>query len=208
MNYLKTLGLSAVAAVAIAGFLGAGSASATVLCKTTATPCGAGNIYGGALSTSLAASTSAVFKETGGTTFNSCTGSEIKTATSDSGGASKPVVVKIEALTFSGCSATTTVLNPTATLEVKHSAGTDNGTIEGKGELSVKIKTAFIECVYAVGASLREFGTFTGGKPAAIDIHTVLAFVSGNFTCPNDVTWEGKYTVTSPASTTLHVQAE
>jgi hypothetical protein len=207
MKFLKILGLAVVAAAAITAFLGVGSASATVLCKATTTPCGA-NVYSGTLNTSLAASTSAVFKDTSGNTLNSCTGSALKSEIKESGGASKPVVVGTTELTFSGCSATTTVINPTATLEINHVAGTDNGAVEGKGELSVKIKVGSNDCVFAIGSSLREFGTFTGGNPAAIDVHTVLPYVSGGFFCPNDVTWEGKYNVTTPAGTTIHVRAE
>jgi hypothetical protein len=42
MKYLKILGLAAVAAAAVMSIAGAGSASATVLCSTTADPCPAG----------------------------------------------------------------------------------------------------------------------------------------------------------------------
>ncbi|MGN6277070.1 MAG: hypothetical protein ACTHNP_14240 [Solirubrobacterales bacterium] len=45
MKSLKVLGLAVVAATALLA-VGAGSASATVLCKITSTPCGAANHYG------------------------------------------------------------------------------------------------------------------------------------------------------------------
>lgn len=39
MKYVKTLGCAAMAAMALMVFLGAGTASGTVLCKTAASPC-------------------------------------------------------------------------------------------------------------------------------------------------------------------------
>ncbi len=47
MKHVKLLGLIAVAAMALMALLGAGTASATVLCKTTTDPCPAGETYSG-----------------------------------------------------------------------------------------------------------------------------------------------------------------
>lgn len=209
MKYLKTLGLAAAAAVAITAFLGAGSASATVLCKVTTTPCGAGNIYSGALTTSLAANTKTTFK-VGETIISECTGSELGGKVENAGGASKPVVFGTSLLLFTGCSKTTWVIRNTATLNVNHISGTDNGAIEGKGELTVTIKVGGeTECNFVLSSSFVNFGNFTGGKQAAIALETTLKKWSiWEFSCPGEVTWEGSYTVSSPASTTLHSQAE
>jgi hypothetical protein len=46
MKYLKMLGLAVVAAAALSAFMGAGSASATVLCTTNSTPCGTSHTEG------------------------------------------------------------------------------------------------------------------------------------------------------------------
>ncbi|HEY6731013.1 MAG TPA: hypothetical protein VI039_08305 [Solirubrobacterales bacterium] len=206
MKHLKSLGLAVIAALAIAAFLGAGSASATVLCKVTATPCGAGNIYSGALKTST---TSAVFKNSEGTAVSTCTGSELGGEIKEAGGASKPVVTNTNHLVFTGCSTKTFVIRNAATLNINHIAGTDNGAIEGKGELTVTIKIEGTECNFVLGATMIEFGTFKGGKPAAIELSAILSKYSFfEFFCPSQVTWEGKYSVTEPASTTLHSQAE
>ena len=61
MKYVKMLGLAAVAAMALMAFLGASSASATVLCKTHITSgcAAAGWDYAGPLEASLKPGTSA-----------------------------------------------------------------------------------------------------------------------------------------------------
>ncbi|HEX5989637.1 MAG TPA: hypothetical protein VFY75_05440 [Solirubrobacterales bacterium] len=206
MKHLKSLGLAVIAALTITAFLGAGSASGAVLCKVTATPCGAGNIYSGALKTST---TSAVFKDSEGTAVSTCTGSELGGKIEQAGGAGKPVVVGTNYLAFTGCSAKTWVIKNTATLNVNHIAGTDNGAIEGKGELTVTITIGGTECNFFLGGTMIEFGTFKGGKPAVIEVGTTITKYSiFEFFCPGSLTWEGNYSVTEPASTTLHSQAE
>lgn len=206
MRYLKSLGLAAIVAAAFTALLGAGSASGAVLCKVTATPCGAGNIYSGALKTST---TSAVFRNSEGTAVSTCMGSELGGKIEQAGGAAKPVVVGTNYLVFTGCSTKTFVIRNTATLNINQIAGSDNGAIEGKGELTVTIKIEGSECNYVLGNTMIEFGTFKGGKPAVIDLSTTLAKYSiFEIFCPGEVSWEGKYSVTEPASTTLHSQAE
>jgi len=212
MKHLKSLGLAVVAAMALTAFIGAGSASATVLCELTMTPCGSGNIYGAEPSefaVSLPENTNTYFKEKS-TVLDECTGSTLGGNVKDIGGASKPVVITISSLEFSGCSQTTWVIKSGATLNVNHIAGTDNGGIEGKGELTVKIKVGGkTECNFTLGPSMLSFGTFTGGKSALVDLKTTLWKVSRlEFLCPGEVTWEGQYTVSNPVNMTLHAQAQ
>jgi hypothetical protein len=171
----------------------------------TATPCGAGNIYSGGLK---ASTTSAVFTDGEGKTFSKCTGSTLGGKIEQAGGAGKPVVVGTNYLDFTGCSTKTWVIKNSATLNIEHKAGTDNGTIKGKGALTVTLNIGLNECAFELGPFLLEFGTFTGGAPAATDVDAELAYISGGALCPEDVIWEGTYSVTEPSNSTLHVQAE
>jgi hypothetical protein len=84
MKRLKALGLAAVAAMALTAFLGAGSASATVLCTTTTTPC---DSHIDQIEFSAKSATSGKEYSTGGTEEATCTGSSFsgnKTVTGSS----------------------------------------------------------------------------------------------------------------------------
>lgn len=75
MKHLKMLGLVALATMAFTAFVGAGSASAMVLCKVETRPCpkaqdwGAGETFEAA----LLAEPSTTLKNTSGNLLNTCT---------------------------------------------------------------------------------------------------------------------------------------
>ena len=207
MKYVKILGLAAVAAMALTAFLGAGSASATVLCKTTSTPCGAGWIYSGPLVLSKDPGTTPILESTGGTIEDTCTEAETSGEITNAGGASSTVVGSVEHLSFNNCTNTTTVTVETGTLELHHISGTDNGTVTASGAFAVDITFAGVTCTYGVGNGI-DLGTFTGGKPATMDVNAVVPKKAGGFLCPSDSVWKANYVVTTPANTTLHVEPE
>jgi len=200
MKYLKMLGLAAVAAMALTAFLGAGSASAQTLWTYTTPSANTGIATGTELVSTLETGTSALLQDTLGGVNDTCTGSEVKGAistntTTDAGGA-------ISALTFTGCSHTTTVLAK-GELELKNIAGTTNGTVISKGaRVTVKSTIFGVSCVANTGTGTT-IGTLTGAKShtanATMDINGVITLENG---C-GDSTWTGSYLVTSPAGLTV-----
>jgi len=106
MKYVKMLGLAAVAAAALMAFVGASTASATVLCKTagtgspTGTTCPANQAY--PAGTAITAVNKGTVKLD--TTFKTieCSGSEVKGSTSNEGSATETVTGPEGTLTFTG----------------------------------------------------------------------------------------------------------
>jgi len=194
MKYLKILGLAAVAAMALTAFLGAGSASAQTLYKYTTPSANDAIANETELISTLETGTSALLQDTLGGVNDTCTGSEVKgkiatNTTTDAGGA-------ISALTFTGCSHTTTVLAK-GELEIKNIAGTTNGTVVSKGaRVTVKSTIFGLSCVANTGAGTT-IGTLTGAKSstalATMDINGVITLENG---C-GDSTWTGSYEVTN-----------
>jgi hypothetical protein len=200
MKYVKMLGLAAVAAMGLMAFLGASSASATVLCKTTTNPCGASWIYSGpALSASLDPNTTATLENTSGSIEDTCSGSTVEGAITNAGDATHTVVGSVEHLTFTGCTQETTVTVETGTLELHSITGTNNGTVTAIG-FKVDIKLFGVQCGYGAGGGT-DLGTFTEGNPGTMDIHAVVNKEAGSFLCPGDLVWNGTYTITTPNST-------
>ncbi len=206
MKYVKMLGLAAVAAMALMAFVGAGTASATVLCKTTLTTgcAAAGQDYPAGTKIHATSEGSAVLETTGGVVLDTCTGSTVKGKTSNTGGASETVSGPIEELAWGACSRTTNTLK-LGSLEVHHIAGTDNGTLTATGGIEVTILTIFGTCTFGTGANL-DIGRVTGGAPATIDTDkTVVPKIAGNAACPAHGVWNANFIVTEP--TPLYVAA-
>ena len=189
MKYLKMLGLAAVAAMAFAAFVGAGSASASTL-RSETTALGVGT----KIESSLKTESSALLKDTGGLANDTCTGSEVSGNIESVTPSSNPKGA-ISALTFTGCSHTTTVLAK-GELEVKNISGTTNGTVISRNaRVTVKSTVFGISCVAATGSGTT-LGTLTGTTSgnATMDINGVITLENG---C-GDSTWTGTYIVTGP----------
>lgn len=80
MRYLKIFSLAAVAAATLAAILGVRSASATVLCSTTADPCPSAQKWLGStvLGISIPVGGGQTDRTSGETTIESCSGSTIR----------------------------------------------------------------------------------------------------------------------------------
>ena len=204
MKYVKMLGLAAVAAMALMAFAGAGTASATVLCKTQLTTgcAAAGWDYSGTIEASIDPGSNARLETTGGLLRVTCTESTVTGSSSTGGGSSTETVsgtVATANLTWGGCGAE----HPTATLEggtleVHHITGTDNGTLTGIG---FKVTTTILgeTCIFTAGAG-SDLGTVTGGAMATMDLNGIVELVSSGSgsNCPATGRWTGNYTVTNP----------
>jgi hypothetical protein len=201
MKYVKMLGLAAVAAMAVMAFLGASSASATVLCSeaNTTTNCSEkGKDYPEktALDASLKPGTKAVLNASG--IIDECSESTVKGSTANTGGATETVhgEVTVANLTWGKCTAESTVTTHAGQLEIHWISGTDNGTVTAK-EVAVTVKSAGLSCTYGAGTGI-DLGTLVGGSPATLSIETEVT-VTGGFLCPPKATWKAEYVVTEPS---------
>jgi hypothetical protein len=164
MKYLKMFGLAVVAAAALTAFLGAGSASATVLCKTAVNPCPEGERW--STGTSLdATSTHITFYEA-----NTCVASTLSAKTTSNGGSGVPVPLAIEGLSFSTCTKNT-IVTTLGELQIEWINGTHDGIIKDrgtKGTVAVGLGT----CGWNIGfgGAWVTVGRINGGSPATIEL--------------------------------------
>lgn len=205
MKYVRMLGLAVVAAMALMAFVGAGSASATVLCKTNTNPCTSKWTAGTNLEFTLKNGTSAIWKGTGGETLKTCTGAKLRGEITSAGSASETVKLKVLEDSWTSCTNATTTIK-TGELEIHSITGSTNGTITYKGAEFTTKDPVFGDCSYGTGASGIDLGTLTasGTGDTVIDVNAFLAPVGG-FCCP-EVVWQEEFTITSPKETPLFVE--
>ena len=200
MRYLKMFGLAVMAAMALMAFLGASTASATKLCKTTDTPhCSAGWHYpvGTVIKASLKGGTKAVFTDTPGTIKGECAESTLEGGMLNTGSETETVRVEVGApkLTWGSCTAEKTVTISGGLLEIHWISGSHNGTVTAV-EFEVTVKSFGISCIYKAGAGIH-LGALTSGTQPTLDINTVMQVVGG-FLCPSTGILKATYVITSP----------
>jgi hypothetical protein len=203
MKYLKMLGLAAIAAMGVMAFLGASSASATVLCEVTpaaGTDCPAASVVaaGTSLDFSVEAGHPALLTGPFGEVVDSCANGTVKGPTTNTGSTTETVKGTIESLTWENCTHPTST-KANGSLEIHWISGTDNGTVTSTGS-TVEIKEVEIpfigkvNCQYSTNAT--DIGTLTGrtatGGDPTFDIQASLSSENG---CPKG-TWEGSYVYT------------
>jgi len=209
MKHLKILALAAVATGALMAFIGAGTASATVICSTTADPCPAGQAWpnGTAVDWSIPAGQSIGKVDTSGNTLNTCTGSTIKGKITDTGSATTTVTIVIEETTFTGCTFTTKTVSTGNKLKVHKIAGTSNGTVTSDSQIEVTINTGlFGSCIYGM-ATTQDIGTISEGisTNSTLTLNGVTTRLGSNFACPATARSTATYVLTTPSATTLSV---
>jgi hypothetical protein len=212
MKCLKALGLAAVAAMALTAFLGANSASATVLCTTTppaGTACGIG-WHVDEIDASLS-EWSVSFRSTSGSLEAACTVATllpVKKGPFTGSATTTPVGEVAKAnLTWgpigAGCTNTIETIAGGET-EIHWIPGTDNGTVTAKG-LEVTVVLAGVSCTVGLEGT-KSTGDLTGGAPAIIHIGVVLFKKGGSFLCPSSVVWEGTFKITNHSA--VYVRSE
>jgi hypothetical protein len=180
----KTLGLAAVAVIALTAFA-ASSASATTLEVG-----GVKQNSAVAISASLAAGTTTLWTRTDGTLLNTCTTSA-KEGKTESGFSTLPTGA-LSTLTFESCIRTVTVHKP-GKLYVEYESGT-NGTVFSE-ETVTTVGTPFGHITCTTGAGT-DIGTLTGVSSGHATLH-INAVLNCHFLAPS-VLWKGTYTITSP----------
>jgi hypothetical protein len=201
MNNLKILGLAAVAAAALTAFLGASTASATVICKTkpTAGVCPEGWDYlaGTKGKASLAAGTSAALQDTSGNVLITCTASTVEGTSENTGGATSTVKSTLTSLTWGGCSNTVDTINP-GRGELHWIPGTNNGTLTTI-ETAVTVNIFGVSCTYGTGSGT-DMGTTVGGNPGSLTVNTAIPRIAGGFLCPATTRFSAEYVATEPTA--------
>jgi hypothetical protein len=202
MSYLrsiKMLGLAAIAAVAAMAFIGASSASAVVLCKSSATPCPTGSKYPAktVLLTKVLAGTKAVLS---GTLKVECSESTSTGETSTEEGS--PLKGLLTGLTFNTCTNCKKAV-------AENLPGAVELTGEGAGKFVVKgIAVTLEECPFGAvclaeptgGEAKLEAKGGSGGSEAAdaelsaVKVPVTLKTLKG-FGCGSTGEWNAKYYV-------------
>lgn len=208
MKYVKTIGLAALAVAALMAIAGTGTASATVFCHATSSPCAEKWKAGTEPRFIVKPGTAGIWGDTSGGIAAKCPEGELRGTITNAGSATETVKLSVPAsgLTWQnveGCIKTETLEG--GTLEVHSISGTDNGTVTASGfKISISILGA--PCVYGfgVGANL---GTLTGNGSgtAVLDIKTNFVKKEGGFVCPLDLNWAEEFTQEKPSGTALYV---
>jgi hypothetical protein len=205
MKYAKMLALAAVAAGALMAFIGAGTASATVLCSTTIETCPkAQDVPSGTTLDFSLKETTANLTQTNGESIDKCSVSTVKGKTSNTGSATETVSGPIEVLTWESCTFPTKTIS-LGKLEVHKIAGTSNGTVtqvkNGEKNTEVTINTIlFGSCIFSVESGT-SIGDLKEGNPATFVANAVATKVTGGAACPTTAKWSATYTMTEPKTT-------
>jgi hypothetical protein len=210
MKYVKILGLAAVAAMALMAFVGASTASATVLCHTTTTPCTEKWKTGTEPRFVVRPGTAGIWTDTSGNVVAKCPEGELRGTITNAGSSTETVKTSVEPSGFTwpkveGCISTVTVEG--GTLEIHAISGTDNGTVTVSGfKITIYVQAFGVSCFY--GFSTSDLGTLTGnGSGSAIlDINTLFFKKEGSVLCPTDLKWTEEFTQEKPVGTGLFVE--
>jgi hypothetical protein len=197
MNYLKGLAVAAAMAAVFVVF-GAGTASATVICKTKTSPCTSPYLKGTTFNSVLTPGTTAVFKA--GFTTIECTEGSGSVEMTTSGSATETVKGVTKTLSFGGCNAEFEVLK-TGTGEI-HWTSKTNGTFTAEG-MEVTGSAFGVDCVY--GGKISSGITLNGGTSPTVSINAKVPLISGSFLCSDPGTMTASLSVTEP--TPLYVLA-
>ena len=193
MKYVKTLGLAAIAAMALMAFLGTAGASATVIeCETQPPKAGCEIV----LSIKIGGSASLV--NTSNEELDTCTSSTVKGVVTNAGSSTTTATGSVEELTWGSCTFSTKTITA-GKLEVHHISGSENGTVTADGTFEITINTVFFgSCIYGV-TSGTDIGVLTAGAPGSFDANAVAEKFSGSaFACPSTSKWTATYGVTKP----------
>jgi hypothetical protein len=204
MKHVKMLGLAVVAAMALMSFAAAGSASATVLCKTATNPCSSKWVAGTELRFALKSGTSAIWKGEFGETLKTCTGADLRGKITNAGSSVETVKLQITENSWTSCTVPTTTLK-LGELEIHSITGSTNGTMTMKGAEFTTKDNFFGDCSYGTGTGI-DLGTLTssGTGDAVIDVAAKL-LPTGLGCCP-EVSWAEEFTLISPKETPLFVE--
>jgi len=197
-------------AAAILIFVGAGPASATVICENNQeTGCTSKQAIGAENSFSLVSGSTATLSTTAGILEDTCSSSTVTSKVTNAGNSTTTVVTSIanSSLTWGGCT------DPTKTLtggegETHHISGTTNGTGTAKG-FAVTVSISGLDCAYGAGTGI-DTGFFkpgVGGKDGVLQGSVVIKRNNEHSIvfCPETAKFSASYTQTS--TTPIYIAA-
>jgi len=191
MKHLKMLGVLGVAMAVLFAVLSTGTASATVLCKSSADPCPSKYPVGTVIKGELLSGNMMVWTGSPGDT---CKKSTFSGEITNSGGVGSTVVVKLTSLTWTECGRSHTAVKP-GSLELHWQEGGYGG---GGRFLGTEWKDGF--CTYAMTSEIQSglIESTSSTSHAVFDVISA-AGVGNVFGCLGEVQrWDARYTVTAP----------
>ena len=197
MRFTKMLGICVIAALATMAVAGAGTASATTLCKTSEDPCGAANRYPSAtkLGTELASGSKFVLSAKGAAILE-CSKSTMEGTTSAVSGSPLPLQIKgfTLGLCFGACTKFGGVTPWESSLE---GSGGGAATLNMNGVTFQLSGCSFgLKCSYAGNVK----AAVSGSPPQVAIENAPLGLTEGMpLFCGNEATISGTYTTTSPS---------
>jgi len=208
MKYIKMIGLAAVAVAAMMAIAGTGTASATVFCHTTSSPCPEKWKLGTEPRFIVKPGTAGIWNDTSGGIAAKCPEGELRGTITSAGSSTETVKISVPGSgliwkSVEGCIETKTLEG--GTLEVHAISGTDNGTVTVTG-FKITISILGSSCIYGFGVG-QTLGTLTGNGSgtAVLDIKTNFVKKEGGFICPTDLNWAEEFTQEKPSGTGLYV---
>lgn len=196
MSYPKALTAAFAVVVVAMALMAAGSAQATVLCKTTSTPCAADYPKGTDIQADLVPKTSLSTSNTSKQVVNTCERSTLMGTTANTGTSTETVVIEVTGLFWENCINSPNTLLENGVLEFHHLSGTDNATVTAKGFTMTTFVGSF-SCLYGFGEGTH-IGTLTGGGEPILHLNALLPKQAGSILCPNDFIWAAEYAITGP----------
>jgi len=201
MRYVKMLGLAAVSALALTALLGAGSASATVLCSVYKVPCpkGAALKSGTAIELSLRKGASLAVTDIAKNLIATCTESVMNGKTTNTGKKEEAVTGNVEGLTFGKCTAAFKVLK-LGTFEVTYKGPNTRGEFVSVGG-EVTVNDMGLSCDYGTVGGV-EMGIMESDEtenPDFFEEEATMKKEEGGFLCPGSIIVKGIYEITAPA---------
>lgn len=200
MKYIKMLGLAAVAATAVMAFVGAGTASATVICAT-GTPeesvCGTGKKeYSGAIT---GVSTNATLA----TNLANVVCAESETTLNPTSSTGAPIVGTVSALTFTSCETEVTHVGCTVTVRnLPYNSSLEGTALTVTDSVGAGARVVCLGVIDCEFLTKEAHLTVKNGSPTTATA-TNVGLTRTGVTCPETATWSATYSVTSPAGLTV-----
>jgi len=210
MKHAKTLGLLAVAALAVMAFVGVSSAAAAKVCSTSGTGTACASGHGSELTTQALKASS-----TGTRSVRLTSGfATVECDSSISGESTHAGAGKITSLTFTNCTsnlgecssatANASSTNP-YTVATTASGGGNGAMIVTAIPITGQFTCGGVTCKYTASEAGGANGTLavTGSDTAPTVAASGIKLKKeegSSFLCSSEATWEGNYAVTSPTS--------
>jgi hypothetical protein len=205
MTTIKKALLLSVAAAALMAMVGAGSASATVLCKSSSltNSCSAGDTYG--VGEEVKSSLSGTFKFKAGFTVIECRAFALNGVITNAGGEGSAVKLHMTKFGPTSCNeGQTFTLNSLGDITI-NSTSNGNGSLTMNSGLSFSVKVGSTECTYG-GTVAGQSVAVQGGAPAHYEAAEVqIVKVGGGILCASPAKLIFRNTVEPSSASSLYV---